>query len=135
LLSENRRNYALIGWLICGLGALFYSYEYLLRIAPSAMETALREHFNLSATGFGHISSIYYYAYVPMQLPVGIMMDRYGPRRLLTFACMVCVIGTFLFTGTTSFWVAASGRFLVGLGSAFGYLKISSLWFLVSLRH
>ncbi|MCW8400049.1 MFS transporter [Legionella sp. PATHC038] len=131
MISENRRNYALIGWLICGLGALFYSYEYLLRIAPSAMENALREHFNLSATGFGHISSIYYYAYVPMQLPVGIMMDRYGPRRLLTFACLICVIGTFLFTGTTSFWVAASGRFLVGLGSAFafvGVLKLATIW-------
>ena len=50
VLSENRRNYAIVGWLICGLGAIFYSYEYLLRIAPSAMESALREHFNLSAT-------------------------------------------------------------------------------------
>jgi MFS family permease len=131
LLSENRKNYAIIGWFICGLGAVFYSYEYLLRIAPSAMESSLREHFNLSATGFGHISSIYYYAYVPMQLPVGLLLDRYGPRRLLTFACFVCVIGTFLFTGTSNFWIAASGRFLVGLGSAFafvGVLKLATIW-------
>lgn len=131
LLSENRRNYAIIGWLICALGAVFYSYEYLLRIAPSAMENALREHFNLSATGFGHISSVYYYAYVPMQLPVGLLMDLYGPRRLLTFACMACVVGVFLFTGTTNFWIAASGRFLVGLGSAFafvGVLKLATIW-------
>lgn len=131
MLSENRRNYALIGWLICGLGALFYSYEYLLRIAPSAMEMPLREHFNLTATGFGHLSSIYYYAYVPMQLPVGLMMDLYGPKRLLTFACMICVIGVFLFTGTNNFWIAASGRFLVGLGSSFafvGVLKLATIW-------
>lgn len=131
LLSENRKNYAIIGWLICGLGAVFYSYEYLLRIAPSVMEPALREHFNLSATGFGHLSSVYYYAYVPMQLPVGLLLDRYGPRRLLTFACLICVIGTFLFTGTSNFWVAMSGRFLVGLGSAFafvGVLKLATIW-------
>lgn len=129
--SESKNNSTLIGWLICGLGALFYSYEYILRIAPSAMEHALREHFNLSASGFGHISSIYYYAYVPMQLPVGILLDRYGPRRLLTFACLICVIGTFLFTSTSLFWVAAVGRFLVGLGSAFafvGVLKLATLW-------
>lgn len=129
--SENKNNYAIIGWLICGLGAVFYSYEYLLRIAPSVMEHAIREHFNLSASGFGSISSIYHYAYVPMQLPVGLLLDRYGPRRLLTLACLVCVIGTFLFAGTSIFWVAAIGRLLVGLGSAFafvGVLKLATLW-------
>ena len=57
--SETRNNYAIIGWLICGLGAIFYSYEYLLRIAPSVMEEALRAHFDLSATGFGLVSSTY----------------------------------------------------------------------------
>ncbi|HAZ7573465.1 TPA: MFS transporter [Legionella pneumophila] len=129
--TENRTNYAMIGWLLCGLGAIFYSYEYLLRIAPSVMENALRTHFNLSASGFGFLSSIYYLAYVPMQLPVGVLLDRYGPKRLLTMACLVCVIGTYMFTGTTIFWVAATGRFLVGFGSAFafvGVLKIATLW-------
>lgn len=128
---ENRRDYTIIGWFICGLGALFYSYEYLLRIAPSVMEYSLREHFNLSATGFGLLSSIYYFAYVPMQLPVGVLLDRYGPRRLLTYACLICVIGTFLFTGTSVFWIAATGRFLVGFGSAFafvGVLKLATIW-------
>lgn len=121
----------MIGWLLCGLGAIFYSYEYLLRIAPSVMENALMTHFNLSASGFGFLSSIYYLAYVPMQLPVGVLLDRYGPKRLLTMACLVCVIGTYMFTGTTIFWVAATGRFLVGFGSAFafvGVLKIATLW-------
>jgi MFS family permease len=131
LRAEKSSNYALIGWLFCGLGAIFYSYEYLLRIAPSVMEHSLRTHFNLSASGFGTLSSIYYLAYVPMQLPVGVLLDRYGPKRLLTMACLVCVIGTYMFTGTTLFWVAATGRFLVGFGSAFafvGVLKLATLW-------
>lgn len=128
---ENRRHYTLVGWLICGLGAVFYSYEYLLRIAPSVMEHALRTHFDLSATGFGFLSSVYYFAYVPMQLPVGVLLDRYGPQRLLTLACFICVFGTFLFTGTSVYWVASVGRFLVGLGSAFafvGVLKLATIW-------
>ncbi|MFC3908114.1 MFS transporter [Legionella dresdenensis] len=129
--STNGKKYLLMAWLICGLGAIYYSYEYFLRISPSVMEPALREHFNLSATGFGLLSAFYYYAYVPMQLPVGVLLDRYGPRLLLTIACMVCVIGTFLFASTSIFWVAATGRFLVGFGSAFafvGVLKLATIW-------
>ncbi|MDX1838755.1 MFS transporter [Legionella taurinensis] len=127
----NEKKYMVMAWLICGLGALYYSYEYLLRISPSVMEPALREHFNLSATGFGLLSAFYYYAYVPLQIPVGVLLDRYGPRLLLTLACMVCVIGTFIFCGTQLFWVAAVGRFLVGFGSAFafvGVLKLATIW-------
>lgn len=117
--------------LVCLIGAVFYAYEYLLRISPSAMEDALRHHFGLTATGFGLLSSVYYYAYVPMQLPVGVLMDRFGPRRLLTFACSLCVIGTVLFSHTSDYHIAIIGRFLVGAGSAFafvGVLKLATIW-------
>lgn len=129
--SKNYEKCLVSAWLICGLGALYYSYEYLLRITPSVMEMPLREHFNLSATGFGLLSAVYYYAYVPLQIPVGVLIDRYGPRILLTFACFICVLGTFIFAGTQSFWIAATGRFLVGFGSAFafvGVLKLATIW-------
>jgi len=118
-------------WLVCGIGALYYAYEYLLRIAPSAMEDSLRHHFGLTATGFGLLSSAYYYAYVPMQLPVGVLMDRFGPRRLLTIACLICVIGTFMFSCTDVYNVALAGRVLIGIGSAFAYvgvLKLATIW-------
>ncbi|MDX2346954.1 MAG: MFS transporter [Legionella sp.] len=121
----------LIAWLICGIGALFYSYEYFLRITPSVMEPALRAHFSLSAMGFGVFSSFYYYSYVPMQLPVGVLMDRWGPRRLLTLACAVSVLGTWFFAATDLVSLAAAGRFLTGFGSAFafvGVLKLATIW-------
>jgi sugar phosphate permease len=131
LQSMKEKKYVIAGWLICALGAVYYSYEYFLRISPSVMENALRDHFNLSATGFGFLSAFYYYAYVPLQLPVGVLLDRYGPRILITLACLICVIGVFIFSGTTVFWVAATGRFLVGFGSAFafvGVLKLATIW-------
>ncbi|KTD22128.1 major facilitator family transporter [Legionella lansingensis] len=130
-MHSKETKYMMLGWVICGLGALYYSYEYFLRISPSVMEYPLREHFNLSATGFGLLSAFYYYAYIPMQLPVGVLLDRYGPRLLITLACLICVIGTFIFAGTTVFWIAAVGRFLVGFGSAFafvGVLKLATIW-------
>ena len=121
----------LIPWVICTIGALFYSYEYFLRITPSVMEPALRQHFSLSAMGFGVFSSFYYYSYVPMQLPVGVLMDRWGPRRLLTMACGVSVLGMWFFAATDIVSLAAAGRFLTGFGSAFafvGVLKLATIW-------
>lgn len=129
-MSVKNKNH-MLGAFICALGAIYYSYEYFLRISPSVMEDALRAHFNLSATSFGLLSAFYYYAYVPLQLPVGVLLDRFGPRLLLTFACFLCAIGTFLFTDTNLFWVSAAGRFLVGFGSAFafiGVLKLATIW-------
>jgi sugar phosphate permease len=125
------RKYYMLALFVCGLGAAFYSYEYFLRILPSVMEGQLRAHFGLTATGFGFLSAFYYYAYVPMQVPVGVMMDSFGPRRLLTVACLICVLGSLLFSLTLHFQLAALGRFLVGFGSAFGFvgvLKLAAIW-------
>lgn len=130
-MSDLIKKHTFLGWMICGLGAIFYSYEYLLRISPSVMEESLSAHYHLMSAGFGGLSAFYYYAYVPMQIPVGLLMDRYGPRRLLTLACFLCALGTYLFSATDFFYVAAIGRFLVGLGSAFafvGVLKLATMW-------
>lgn len=119
-------------WLICGLGAIFYTYEYLLRIAPSVMTTELMQAFQISAEQLGNLAAFYYYAYAPSQFLVGIVMDRYGPRRVLTIACLFCAVGTFLFgNDAANLGLASIGRFLVGFGSAFafvGVLKLATIW-------
>jgi MFS family permease len=120
-----------IAIVMCTLGAIFYCYEYYLRVAPSVMIEELKGTFLLSGAAVGHLTAFYYYAYTPMQIPVGIMTDRFGPRRVLTFACFLCAFGTYLFAATTHISVAQIGRFLVGFGSAFAYvgvLKISNVW-------
>lgn len=127
---NNARN-VLIGWFVCGLGALFYCYEFFLRISPSMMTQELMRAYHLDGEEVGHLVALYYHAYVPMQLVVGVLMDRYGPRLLLTLACVCCAIGTFLFAGEYGLLAAQWGRFLVGFGSAFafvGALKLSTIW-------
>jgi len=127
-----RHQYArFLPWLMVTVGALFYCYEYLLRIAPSVMEIDLRVAFQLSATTFGSLSSFYYFSYTPMQLPVGLLMDRFGPRRLLMVACLFCALGSFVFASPGHLYVAKAGQLLIGFGSAFafvGVLKIATIW-------
>ncbi len=123
-------------WIICGLAAAFYCYEYLLRITPGLMVPELQRAFSvngqyLDATLVGHLSAFYYYSYTPMQLPVGLLMDRYGPRWILTLAVFCCAVGTVVFGSTESWFFAAAGRFAIGFGSAFafvGVLKLASNW-------
>jgi MFS family permease len=96
------------------------------------MEVSLRHHFvGLSAGGLGLLASMYYWAYTPMQAVVGVMTDRYGPKKILTLAIALCIFGTYVFGDTSSLYIADLGRFLVGMGSAFafvGVLKLAAMW-------
>ncbi len=116
------------GTLICIIGGLFYCYEFVLRIIPGALQSELSASFgHISAAAFGQLSAYYYFAYSPMQIPVGMLMDRYGPRRLLSFACLCCAIGSLMFTYSSSLLIAGCGRFLVGFGSSFAFVGVLSL--------
>lgn len=121
----------ILAWLICLLGAIFYCYEYLLRIEPSVMIPELMGQFGITAASFGLVTALYYYAYTPMQLVVGILIDRYGTRLIITLAVTCCAIGSFLFSTSSSLYIAGAGRFLIGFGSAFafvGVLKLAAEW-------
>jgi sugar phosphate permease len=129
--TKTFRRSMLLSWIICSLGAVFYCYEYFLRITPGVISSELMNAYNLKGGEFGNFSALYYHAYVPMQIAVGLMMDRFGPRRLLTFACFLCAIGTYLFAGPFGYGFAQFGRFIVGFGSAFafvGALKLATIW-------
>lgn len=120
------------GILVCVVGTIFYCYEFILRIIPGVLQNELSAAFgNISASVFGQFSAYYYFAYAPMQIPVGILMDRLGPKLLLGFACLCCALGSVLFMDFSSIATASFGRFLVGFGSSFafvGVLTISVHW-------
>ncbi len=128
----------LAGWLVCALGAIFYSYEYLLRVEPSVMSNELMSYYGIGYEGFGLLVGFYYTAYTPMQLLVGMITDLYGPRRVLTTAVAFCALGSYMFamphtyfSPNTYFYIACTGRFMVGFGSAFafvGVLKLAVIW-------
>lgn len=120
-----------LGWIICSLAAIFYCYEYLLRVAPSVMVPELMQAFQANATEFGILTAFFYFVYTPMQIIVGLLSDLYGPRRILTLAVITCAIGSYLFSIAHVLLIAAIGRALIGFGSAFAFvcvLKLAHSW-------
>jgi sugar phosphate permease len=118
-------------WTMSTMGALYYCLAYFLRVSPSVMKEDLLAHFKITATEFGSLSSAYYNAYTPMQLFVGIIVDRLGPRKVLVSACLICMLGLSIFIQADTLHVAKFGRFLIGFGSAFAYittLKLIAVW-------
>lgn len=127
-----RKNLRPSPWLIWGLGAAFFFAEYYARVAPSVMADDLMRAFDINAFALGGLSAFFYYAYISMQLPVGMMMDKYGPHRLLTVTALICAIGAFGFAYAPNIYFADLGRLCMGFGAAFafvGSLKLASVWF------
>jgi MFS family permease len=121
-----------LAWFVWGLGALFYMMGFFQRVAPAVMTEELMRDFNISAAALGNLSGFYFYSYVLMQIPTGIIADTWGPRRLLTLGSLIAGIGTLLFALAPQIIWANIGRFLVGgsVAVAFvGCLKVSMNWF------
>jgi MFS family permease len=118
--------------LIWAAGASFYFYEIMLLVSPSVMKDPLMAEFGATGEQLGHLAAFYYYAYALMQIPVGILIDRFGPRILLTIAAILCSVGCFMFGSATNLFFAEISRMIMGLGGSFavvGTLKIASIWF------
>jgi sugar phosphate permease len=116
---------------ICSLVSLFYFYDFLIRVMPSAMTHELMQHFNISAKGLGIMLSLFYWGYTPLQIIAGLMFDRFSPRVLITISMSICALGTFLFGFSDSIFIVAVGRFLMGFFSAFAFvgpLVLAARW-------
>ncbi|MBX3486867.1 MAG: MFS transporter [Candidatus Paracaedibacteraceae bacterium] len=120
-------------WLIWSCAGLFYLYEMVLRASPSVIAKDLMLDFGVASTALGVLASCYYYSYVILQIPCGVIVDKLGSRRVVVYSTLLCVIGSLLFAKSDSLFMAQIGRFLIGAGSACAFiscLKVGSEWFL-----
>lgn len=119
-------------WIVWGLGAAFFFYKYLIQVSPSVMSADLMRAFSVTGAGLGNLAAFFFYTYLIMQLPVGILLDKYSPRLVTSLAILICALSTFLFAHASSLWVAELSRGLMGIGAAFAavsVLKLTTIWF------
>jgi predicted MFS family arabinose efflux permease len=93
---------------------------------------SITKQFSIDASSFGIMAAFYYYGYSIMQIPVAMLLDKFGAKSIIfLFACL-CGVATLIFSYTENFFVAVASRFLIGVGSAVGFLgvsKVVSQWF------
>lgn len=119
--SSNSRT---IAWTIWVIASVFYAYQYILRVMPNIMLNDIMQQFHIGAAAFGQFSGVYYVGYSLVHLPIGILLDRYGPRKIMTICIFLSVVGLMPLLFAKHWAYPIAGRFLVGLGSSAAILGV-----------
>ena len=109
-----------------------YYMAYLFRTINAVMAAPLSTELGLGADDLGLLTSVYFLTFAAAQIPIGILLDRYGPRRVQSVLLMIAALGAMLFAVSDHFWLLLTGRALIGLGVASAMtagMKALVLWF------
>jgi MFS family permease len=98
--------------------ALGYYLSYLFRTINAVIATRLVDDLGLNASRIGFLTSVYFLTFAVVQLPAGMALDRYGPRRVQGVLLVVAAIGAVIFAASTNYATLVLGRALIGLGVA-----------------
>jgi len=109
-----------------------YYLSYLFRTINALIADHLSSDIGLGTADLGLLTSVYFLVFAAAQIPVGILLDRFGPRRVQSALLLVAATGAGLFTVSTGFLSLLIARAMIGLGVAAALmagLKSIVLWF------
>ncbi len=112
----------IFSYVVFFLALSFYVYDYFIQVAPGVMTAQLMDAFSIKAGALGFLSGCFYYSYTLMQVPAGLLLDRLGPRKIISISAFISALGVVLFSMTHLFWLAGVSRFLIGMGSSCAFL-------------
>ncbi|MBS1163766.1 MAG: putative Major facilitator superfamily precursor [Burkholderiaceae bacterium] len=118
--------------LVWGLAAAFYLFGFFQRVTPASLAPDLMRDFALSAAGLGNLSAFYYYAYAAVQIPTGVLVDRFGPSRMFLGGALLAGAGSLIFAWADTALAAGLGRALIGAAHGVAWvsmLKLVTHWF------
>jgi MFS family permease len=130
--SEKGSAPSLTGWLVFATAGLFIFYQLILQSLPSVIREGLVVDFSLTNAGFGSLSASFYYPYILLQVPSGLLVMRFGPRRLLLAGAVLCILACFVTAGSRELVYVTAARILMGLGAAPTFaatMALAAQWF------
>lgn len=117
--------------IFCTLSVLFI-FSMFYRLSNAVIAPDLVKAFNLNAGSLGILGGAFFYSFALIQIPMGVLLDRIGPRYVMTIFGLVGALGAFVFASADTFFLAIFGRVLLGAGMAsvlMGSLKVFVLGF------
>jgi MFS family permease len=109
-----------------------YFLSFFFRHVTAVISKDLSSEFALSPADLGFLTSMYLLTFAAFQLPLGVLLDRYGPRRVVAALMCSAAVGSLVFALANDLTTLSAGRALIGLGVSaglMGAIKAFSLWF------
>lgn len=116
----------LAAWIAFAIASTFFLFEFVTRIEPGLATGAIAHFYQLSDADFGTLASLFFWVYAPMQIVVGVLLDRYGARPLILIGSFACAAGMLVFAATDNVLIGGFGRGLTGFGAAFAF--VAAVW-------
>lgn len=119
-------------WFVCFIASLFFLYEFIQLNSFDALNQFLTAHFHLSASQLSLLGSSFLWGNVIFLLPAGVLLDKFGPRKVILISLGVAIIGVCIFGFSHTFVLAFMSRLLTGIGNAFCFVSLVVLvsrWF------
>jgi MFS family permease len=105
-------------WSMWFFASLFYAYQYILRVLPNILMPEIMSEFHIDAAIFGQFSGLYYIGYVGAHIPLGIFLDRKGPKFVIPICIILTVLGLLSLVFASQWIYPSLGRVLTGIGSS-----------------
>jgi sugar phosphate permease len=119
-------------WLIFIVSASLFLLSQLYRTSNAVIAVDLLRDLSLDTDELGLLAAAFFYAFALAQVPISLLLDRVGPRRLMTVLSLVGVAGAVVFSRADALASGMAGRLLLGIGMAcnlMGTLKLLTVWF------
>jgi len=109
-------------YLVWAVAALFVPYQFALQVSVGVYAEEIQSDLNATVSAIGVLTALFSVSYAIMQIPVGVLLDRFSPRVLLTISATFCAGGALVFAASPDLMMAGTGRLLMGLGASFGFV-------------
>jgi len=119
-------------WLIFGIACSLFFLSQFYRVSNAVIAPQLLNDLLIDTRGLGLLSASFFYAFALTQIPIGLLLDKIGPRSMMTTLSAMGIFGAIIFSWAESMTLGVIGRVLLGVGMAcnlMGTYKLLTLWF------